>query len=161
MQGALDPPAAALLHAAPVLERHLDELVGWDRGNRLVPVLYLHGVQGDVDDIAVGTEVGRFDPVANADHAVRGDGETGNEGENGVAEHEDDDGHQRTDSRQQHPGGLAGQHRRRDQGADDVDDDLGYLRVALHRHLGARVVAGDDLLGSVDRRAHHEQHDHG
>src|SRR5690606_39760532 len=49
VQRALDPAAAGLAHAAPVLERVADQLLGRDRGDGLVPVLHRHRVQRDVD----------------------------------------------------------------------------------------------------------------
>ncbi len=76
-QAALDSPPAAFLHASPVLERIADKTLGRDVAYGLVPVLHLHRMQGNINDIAVYVELRHFHPVAHSDQVVGGDLHTG------------------------------------------------------------------------------------
>lgn len=80
----LDAPPAGFLHAAPVLEGVGDELAHRQSGDRLVPVAYFDGVEGDFDHVAVGVLAGHFDPVTDPHHIVRTELETRDEREDRV-----------------------------------------------------------------------------
>src|SRR5690606_31006068 len=132
-EAALDPPTATFLHAAPVLERVGNEALGRDAGDRLVPVLDLDRVQGDIDHVAVGIQLRNLHPVADTNQVVGGDLYTGHQRQQGVLE----DQHQHRGH-----GAEAGQQDQRravDQGGDDedggdgVEHDLHHLQIALDR----------------------------
>ncbi|MNZ58544.1 hypothetical protein D3C78_765560 [compost metagenome] len=87
-QAAFDPPAARLLHATVVAERLAHQPPGGDRDNGLVEVLHLNRVQGDIDHIAIGADLGHFDPVADVQHVVTGELHAGDERQQGVLVHQ-------------------------------------------------------------------------
>lgn len=86
--GALDTASAALLHSTPVLERVAHKSVGWNRGNRLVPVLYLDGGERHLHHIAVGPILWHGDPVAWAQHVVGRELHSSHQTHDAVLEHQ-------------------------------------------------------------------------
>jgi hypothetical protein len=135
----LDAAAPTLEHAAPVPEAVLEKLVRRDDGDRLVPVLHLHRVQRDVDDIPVGAELRHLDPVADADQIVVGELNAGHERQQRVAEDQRDDRHHRAETADEVPRRLVREPRDDEDDGDDVDHHLRHLHVALDRpHLGGR-----------------------
>lgn len=149
---------------AGVAEGVGDESLGGDGGDGLVEVLHLDRVQGDVDDVAVGVELGHLDPVTDADDVVAGDLHAGHQGEQGVLE-----------DQQQHRGhgaeaGEQDQRRAVDQGGDHqddrdgVDDDLADLDIALDRLEPRRGPARIEHVDHVEGAAQGQgdgQHDEG
>ena len=161
-QAALDPPSARLLHATPVLERLGHQAPGRNRDNGLVEILYFDRVQGDIDDITIGTDLRHLDPVADPQQIVAGQLHTGHERQQGILVDQQDDRRHRSQTRKQ-------QHRRAiDQGGDDDDgrehiqQHFRQLDVTLDRSglgvIGARV----DIEQGVQQRADDpRQHENG
>ena len=80
--------SVAFHHPPPVCEGRGDQSVWWNRADRVVPVAYLDGVQGDFHDCSVGASVRHLDPVSDADHIVLRELYPGHKSENTVLEHQ-------------------------------------------------------------------------
>ena len=124
-------------------------------------ILHLDRVQGDVHHVAIGADLGHFDPVADPQHVVAGQLHAGDERQQGVLVHQQDHRRHRTKTRQQQ------QRRTVDQGGDDddcakhVQHHFRQLHVALDR-AGARVFsAGVDVQQGVEQGTHgqHQEQD--
>ena len=76
--------------------------MGRNGGDRLVPVLDLHRVESDFDDVAVRAVLRHLDPVADADHVVAGDLYAGHYRQDRVLEHQHQDRGHGTEAAQQH-----------------------------------------------------------
>ena len=63
--------------ASPVFERVGNQSVRRDRRNRLVPVLHRDSVELHIDDIAIRTELRHLNPIADANHVLGGELNTG------------------------------------------------------------------------------------
>ena len=96
VQAALDTAPTGGLHATPVLERLGHQAPGGDGDDGLVEVLHLHRVQGDIHHIAIGADLGHFDPVTDAQHVVAGQLHTGDERQQGVLVHQQNHRRHRT-----------------------------------------------------------------
>src|SRR3546814_4405175 len=88
-QRPLDFAPARLEHRPPILVTVRNQPMGRYGGDRLVPVLHLDRVQGDVDHITVGIKLRHFDPVADPQHVVRGELDRGDEREDRVLRSEE------------------------------------------------------------------------
>src|SRR5690606_10006686 len=145
-QAALDTPPARFLHAAPVLEAFADQPVRRYGGESFVPVLHLDGVQRDVDDIAVGTDLRHFDPVADPQHIVGGELHAGDKRKQGVPKYQQQHRRHGAQTGQQDQRRSVDKYRDDADGGQREDDQLADLYVAFDR---ARAVAGsacvDDL----------------
>jgi len=157
--GAHDAPPAALLHAAPVLVGHLDELVGGDDGDGLVPVLHLDGVQADVEDGAVGVVGGNLQPVTLAHQVLDRDLHAGDERHDGILEDQQQDGGQRPQPAQQQDGRLAGEERNADDDADHHQQDLEDVEVALDADPVEGRAGFVDLVEGVEKSEEGHQGD--
>lgn len=159
LDGAFDAAAAAFLHAAPVFERFGDEGVGGDGGDGAVPVADLDGGEGDVDDVAVGAGFGHFDPVADADHLVDGDLDAGDEAEEGIAEDEDEDGHDGAEAGEEVEGGAVEEDGEDEDGGDEVGDEFDRLDEALDGDFVFVATADEDIDAVEEGAEDHEADD--
>ena len=72
--------------------------MGWDCGDRLIPVLDFHRVERNVDDVAVGMSLGHFDPVPDPDHIVGHDLNASHQRQDRVPEHQHQHGRKRPEA---------------------------------------------------------------
>src|SRR5690606_15232998 len=100
----LYPPSTSLKHPAPVLEAVIKKLVGRHNGGCGIPVLDGHRRERDVQHIAIGTDLRHLDPVAHPHEVVVRQLYACNEGEQGVAEDEQDYRHHGAESAHEEPG---------------------------------------------------------
>ncbi len=162
IQAALDAPAAAFLHAAPVLERIRDKALCRDAGDGLVPVLHLDGMQRDIDHVAVGIELRHLHPVADADQVVGGDLYAGHQRKQGVLEDQHQHRRHCTEAGEQDQRRTVDQSGDDEDGGDRVDDDLHHLQIALDRVQAGVRSALVDHVDDVEHRAERQrdgQHD--
>ena len=99
-----DATASRFAHSAPVFKGVGDKGVGGDGANGFVPVLDFNSVNGNFDNIAVGTIFGHFDPVTFADHIVCSELNSSDESEDGVFKHEHGDGGESAEEGEEMPG---------------------------------------------------------
>ena len=84
IEGTFDPSAARFFHSFPVVEGLGDQGIGGNGGDGFVPVLHLHGIQADIDHIAVGIVFGHGDPVAHIHHFIGRELDTGHKSQDGI-----------------------------------------------------------------------------
>ena len=125
-------------------------------------ILHLHRVQRDIDDIAIGIHARHLDPVAHAQHVVAGQLDAGDEAEDGVLEHQQQDRLHGAQPRQQQQRRLFDQHRDHQDRRTAVHRDLDHLDIALDRAAACLGTARITLVGVIERpadRHRHRQHD--
>ena len=150
--GTLDTAAAALLHAAPVLERVAHESIGRYGGDGLVPVAHLDGGEGHLLHIAVGPVLGHGDPVAGAQHVVGRELYACHETHDGVFEHEHEHGGRGSQGGEYVAGILVDEDADHDDEGHADDHDLEHLVDALDGVvLEAVLMAGEVVQGREER----------
>lgn len=135
-----DSPAAAVLHAAPVLKRCGDEGVGGQSDNRVVEILNFHGRQGHVGHNSVSNCRGDDNPVAHTQHIVLRELQSGHESENTVLEHQHQHRGEGAEACEQFHGRLIDYYRDYDDDGDEPQHAQHGVEYAAQRQVLA--VAG-------------------
>src|SRR5690625_407021 len=136
--------------------------MGGNHRHCLVPVLDLHSVQGNVDDITVCIELRHLDPVPHPHQVIIGQLNAGHQRENRVLKNQHEDCGHCTQTTQEVPWRLIHQLCHHEDDPDGIDKHLDELYVALdrpplgHRQLLVEVVQGCD--SGVDDPDHHQDH---
>ena len=160
LQRALDAPPARLAHAAPVAVALAHQAPGGDGGDGLVKVLHLHGVQRNVDHVAVSAHLRHLYPVAQAQHVVGRQLHAGGERQDGVLEHQHQHRRHGAQARQHDQGRAVHQHRCGHDGAGQHQHQLAQLHIALDgAHLVRRRLVA--LFQAVLLLLHQQRVEHG
>gem|GEM_PF-6884004 len=117
-------------------------------------------MQGDVDDVAVGVQLGHLDPVADAQHVVGIQLNRRHQRQDGVLEHQHQHRGQRAQPRQQQQRRTVDQGCDHQDGGDGVDDDLQNLQIALDAAAVGARRANVEGVGHVQTRADADGHGH-
>ncbi len=88
-------------------------------------------MQGDIDDVSIGVELGHLYPVAHPDHVVRADLDGGHQGENGVLEHQHQHCRHGAEPGEQQQRRLVHQRRQHQDRGGGIDQQVGNLHIAL------------------------------
>ena len=164
VDAALDAPPTRLRHAPPVAERIRNQALGGDVGDRLVPVLHLDRVQGNVDHAAVHPDLRHLNPVAHPHHVVRAELHTGHQRQQGILKDQHQHRRHRPQARQQDEGRTIDQRGDHQDGRQRINDDLDHLHIALDGPLcsiGPALPHRVDEVQQVGQRQRHRQHDEG
>lgn len=129
----IDPASATLLHPPPVLERVIDQRIGWNGRYRLIPIPDLYSVQRDFLDSTVGHSIGQLYPVADTQHIIGRELYPCHKSQNTVFEHQHQYSRRCAQACKQSHRGLIHQHRDYNNAADKEQQYLKNLHKPFHR----------------------------
>src|SRR5690625_324275 len=124
-----------LVHRTVILETVFQEHMRGNDRERLVPVLYLHGVQRHLNHVTVCLVSRHLYPVAHADQVVTCQLRTGDEGQDGVLKDEQQNGRGRTDTGEDQQRITVQQRSDGSDSSQRIDDDNQALQITLYGPL--------------------------
>ena len=155
----LDAPPAGIVHALPVDERAFDQLVGRNHDDGVVPIPHFDRMQRDLDHAAIGPERGRLDPIPHLQHLVGRELQAGDEGHDRVAEDQQDQGGEGTQTAEKDGRRLVQQGADHHHHSDQDHRQLGELGIGGNRPVLGYLRGVIDALSYGDAPKHHQGDD--